>query len=244
MASAIFMPFRAQSTFMAECRSADTSIVSRFILGVIAEAPERSRMVESLFGAASYFIISDNTTVRRRLSTGRPAGGRLQCSASRSCQPRARVRVRAASSNTLAHDSQSTAARRVGGGAPGGAVGSAAAGGGGVSATQAAADDRRAVPQGVCGRARWRRGTGRLGRRRLLHLPSLALPAAPELGISEWWALDARRRRVIECWRWPPRSYAVPVPATATPAPASNRDLFPGRLSPPPPAGAASHSPS
>ena len=64
MASAIFMPFRAQSTFMAECSSADTSMVSRFILGAIDES-ECSRMAESLRGErASYFIISDDTTAR------------------------------------------------------------------------------------------------------------------------------------------------------------------------------------
>ena len=73
-------------------------------------------------------------------------------------------------------------ARRVGGGAPGGTVGSAAARGGGVSATPTAADDRRAVSQGICGRARRRRGTGRLGRKKAHAL----LPTATELGISEW----------------------------------------------------------
>ena len=78
MASAIFMPFRAHSTFIAECRSADTSMVSRFILAVIIDWTGCSRTDEFLCGGSlSYFIISDCTTKGDGRQGSQPGPGNL-----------------------------------------------------------------------------------------------------------------------------------------------------------------------
>lgn len=62
MASAIFIPFRAHSIFMAEWRYAGTSMVNRFIFA-FTKSPAICSRVTDLFSdvTLSYFIIYDYT---------------------------------------------------------------------------------------------------------------------------------------------------------------------------------------